>query len=462
VKEVNVPPSLPAIQTQTVNELTQLTVQNTPTNFNIHSIISGITLVNPPTNMVINIHGLITWTPSQSQSPSTNIITTVVTNRDVYDLVNPILTSTNQFTVIVKEVNVPATLPTVSTQTVNELTLLTVPNVATNFNIHSIIAGYSLLNPPANMVISTGGIITWTPAQAQSPSTNLITTIVTNSNPYDLVNPALTSTNQFTVIVKEVNVAPALSQVPSQTVNAQALLSVTNTASESDIHAGVGYALLTAPDGASISANGIITWTPARSQGPATNTITTMVTNTDSFDTVNPHLGATNSFTVVVYAPTLAAIGNYTVNVGLSVVFDSSATDNDPTRILTYGIVNPPAGATINGTNGSFGWRVPASYASTTNIVQVSVTDNSTPPLSDTKSFTVAVGPVAPVVLTPISYSNGQFTLQVSGSLGPDYIISAGGSLSNWVDLATNPTPFQFTDTNAPSTNRFYRARMSP
>jgi hypothetical protein len=45
------------------------------------------------------------------------------------------------------------------------------------------------------MVIDANGNITWTPEQNQSPSTNLVTTVVTNSNPYDLVNPHLSATN---------------------------------------------------------------------------------------------------------------------------------------------------------------------------------------------------------------------------------------------------------------------------
>ena len=465
VKEVNVAPSLPTIPMQAVNELQLLTVTNAATNSNIHSTIIGYTLVNLPTNIVIRPSGIITWVPLQTQSPSTNFITTIVTNSNPYDLVNPILTSTNQFTVFVKEVNFPATLPSISTQTVNELTLLAVPNIATNFNIHSTNFGYGLINPPTNMVISSGGVITWTPAQAQSPSTNLVKAIVTNSNPYDLVNPFLTATNSFTVIVKEVNVAPLLPVIPAQTVNAQALLTVTNTALESNIHATVGYALVSPPAGAGISANGIITWTPIRSQGPGTNVITTVVTNTDSFDTVTPHLSATNSFTVIVYAPTLAAIGNYTVNAGQTITFIASATDNDPTRTLTYSLANPPGGAAINGESGVFGWRVPVSYAGITTNLQVSVTDNSTPSLSDGKSFTVTVNPLAPVVLTSIGYSNGQFMLQVGGPAGPDYIISASTNLTQWGDVLTNlapAPPFQFADTNAPSANRFYRARLSP
>ncbi len=466
VKEVNVAPTLPAVSTQTVNELALLTVTNTATNFNIHSTVTGYRLVNPPTNMVINASGIITWTPAQAQSPGTNTVTTIVTNSNPYDLVNPHLTSTNQFAVIVKEVNVAPSLPTISTQIVNELTLLTVTNTATNANIHSTIIGYRLVNPPTNMVINASGVITWTPAQAQSPSTNTIITIVTNSNPYDVVNPQLMATNSFVVIVKEVNVAPVLPVIPTQTVNAQALLTVTNTASESNIHATLGYALASPPVGMSISANGVITWTPARSQGPGTNIITTVVTNTDSFDAVNPHLSATNSFTVIVYAPTLAPIGNYTVNAGQIVTFTATATDNDSSRTLTFSLFNPPVGATLNPATGLFSWRPGVAAANTTNIVQVSVTDNSTPPLSDTKSFTVTVNPLAPVVLTSLGYTNSQFKLQVSGTTGPDYIIMTSGSLTNWTDLTTNlspATPFQYIDTNAlSSTNRFYRVRLSP
>src|ERR1700694_2883550 len=110
------------------------------------------------------------------------------------------------------------------------------------------------------MTISTNGVITWTPAQTQSPSTNLITTVVTNSNPYDLLNPQLTSTNTFTAIVRKVNVAPVLPVIPGQTVNELALLTFTNPATESNIHATLAYSLVNPPAGASINASGIITW----------------------------------------------------------------------------------------------------------------------------------------------------------------------------------------------------------
>ena len=466
VKEVNVPATLPTVATQIVDELRLLTVTNSATNSNLHSTIIGYTLVNPPTGASITTSGIITWTPTQLQSPGTNTFTTIVTNSNPYDLINPSLKSTNTFTVVVKEVNVPATLPTFATQIVNELTLLTVTNSATNSNLHSTILGYTLVSPPSNLVISAGGTINWTPGQAQSPSTNLITTIVTNSNPYDLINPQLETTNFITVIVKEVNATPVLPVISSQAVNAQVLFTITNTAFETNVHAMVGYQLVNPPTGMQISASGVITWTPLRSQGPGTNLITTVVTNTDALDLVNPHLSATNSFTLIVYAPTLAAIGNYQVNVGQTVAFTAAATDNDSTRTLTYNLVSPPSGASLNSTSGWFNWRLAAAQAGTTNTIQAKVTDNSVPSLSDMKSFTVIVNPLAPVILKSLGFANDQFTFQVSGTAGPDYIITASTNLSLWTDIFTNPspaTPFQYTSINSNSLpGRFYRVRLSP
>jgi hypothetical protein len=119
----------------------------------------------------------------------------------VTDNGSPPMSATNSFTVIVKEVNVAPVLPVVSTQTVSTSTLLTVTNTASEPNIHATTIGYQLVNPPAGMTININGIITWTPSTGQGPSTNTITTVVTNSDAFDLVNPQLTATNNFTVIV---------------------------------------------------------------------------------------------------------------------------------------------------------------------------------------------------------------------------------------------------------------------
>ena len=355
--------------------------------------------------------------------------------------------------------NVRPTLAAIANQNIAEVTPLNATASATDPDSGQTLT-FALVSAPESMTINpTTGAISWTPAQTQSPSTNTVSVSVRDNG-----TPPLNATNSFVVTVYEVNDPPIPPLIPTQTVNAQALLTVNDTATETNIHATVGYFLLSAPAGAEINSSGIITWTPLRSQGPNTITITAVATNADIYDLTNTYLSATNSFTVIVYAPTLAPIGNYTVNAGQTVSFTASATDNDSTRTLTFSLVSPPSGASINGGSGLFNWRPTVSQADTTNTVQVSVADNSTPSLSDSKSFLVVVNPLAPVILTPISYTNSQFKFRVSGTTGPDYIISASTNLSAWNDIFTNlspATPFQFTN-SITLTNRFYRVRLSP
>ncbi len=339
-----------------VDELTALTT-NVVTNYDIPPQTLTSSLVSGPDGLSLNPGtGVISWTPAQTQSPSTNTVTVTTTDNGT-----PPLIATNSFTVVVVEVNVAPALPVISQTSVNELTLLTITNTANESNIHAAITGYGLITAPAGMSISPGGMITWTPSQIQSPSTNTVTTVVTNSDPLDTVNPALTATNTFTVIVKEVNVAPVLPVIAAQTVNELALLTVTNTATETNIHSTVGYSLVNPPAGAAISPGGIITWTPTQAEGPSTNIITTVVTNTDPYDLVNPQLSATNSFTVVVnevevnVAPVLPVIAAQTVNELTLLTVTNTATEANIHSTLGYSLVNPPAGVAISPSGSSPG-----------------------------------------------------------------------------------------------------------
>lgn len=195
-------------------ELTLLTVINTATDSDIPVNALAYQLVVAPTNAAIDANGIITWTPTEAQGPSTNTFTTVVTDTNP-DAVNALhLSATNTFVVIVNEINTAPVLPVQTNRTINELTLLTVTNTATDSDIPVNALAYQLLVAPTNAAIDANGIITWTPTEAQGPSTNTFTTLVTDTNP-DAVNTLhLTATNTFTVIVNEVNTAPVL---PSQT-----------------------------------------------------------------------------------------------------------------------------------------------------------------------------------------------------------------------------------------------------
>jgi hypothetical protein len=308
-------PVLAPVANQAVNELAFYSYTNTATDLEIGNQNLTFSLdPGAPAGLVINpITAVMSWTPAQTQSPLTYPVTVRVTDDGI-----PPLSDFKSFNLKVIEINQSPVLSTVAPQTVDELKLLTVTNVATEPNIHSVTAGYLLLNPPAGASIDSNGVFTWTPAQTQSTNAYPITVVVTNSNPYDLVNPHLSATNTFTVVVREVNVAPVPPVIPTQTVNELTLLTVTNTASEFNIHSRLGYRLLLAPGGASIDTNGIITWTPAQTQSPSNYPITVVVTNSNPYDLINPHLSATNSFSVIVkevnMAPVLSTIATQTVN----------------------------------------------------------------------------------------------------------------------------------------------------
>jgi hypothetical protein len=197
---------LPAQSNLVTAGLAGVLVTNTASEANIHATIAGYGLVARPAGASISTNGIITWTPTGSQVPSTNLFTTVVTNSDPFDTVNPQLTATNSFTVTVNAIHNGPSLPSQNNLTDNELVPLTVTNTAIDTDVPALTLTYSLVAPsPVNASISTNGIITWTPSQSQSPGTYTISTLVTDNG-----SPNLSASNSFTVTVKEVNVAPVL------------------------------------------------------------------------------------------------------------------------------------------------------------------------------------------------------------------------------------------------------------
>ena len=100
----------------------------------------------------------------------------------------------------------PVFTATPSTTTVLALATLVLTNAATDaqappqtlayaVTVTNLLYGGLVTNNPATINTNTG-VITWTPSVAQSPTTNLITTVVTDSGV-----PSLSATNSFTVIV---------------------------------------------------------------------------------------------------------------------------------------------------------------------------------------------------------------------------------------------------------------------
>ncbi|HTY87248.1 MAG TPA: S8 family serine peptidase [Candidatus Acidoferrum sp.] len=257
----------------------------------------------------------------------------------------------------------------------------------------------------------------------------------------------------------------------NQTVAAGTTLVVNNTATDSDPNAIVGYQLSAAPPGASISANGIITWTPSLAFVNTTNLFTTIATDDGS-----PMASATNSFTVAVIppppplnTPIITATNLGGTNGFLLTWF---APTNDLFQVRWTGNLLPPVS-----------WQTftnVIAYAGpvTTGIGQFSFFDDG----SQTGGFgpvrfyqLVLLGAATNAPASPVSISgaavttNGQFQLQWTAPTNYQFQVEWTTNLAPPAAWSTNAgyitsatTNFVFTDTNALTGGKFYRLIVYP
>jgi hypothetical protein len=225
------------------------------------------------------------------------------------------------------------------------------------------------------------------------------------------------------------------------------------------------YSLSNAPAGATINpASGVFTWTPTEAQGPGVYNITVRVTDNNL-----PPASDAKIFQVTVtesnQAPVLAPITNRIVHAGTLITFTNSATDADvPANVLSFALEpGAPALAMIEATNGIFNWQTSEAEAGTTNSITVRVSDAGVPPLSDTKSFAVAV--LARPLIQTAEISGGNFVMIWSAIPGQKYRVQYKDNLNDlaWNDLGPEVTATLTTATMSDPpgvTQRFYRVQV--
>src|SRR5439155_468816 len=158
---VNTAPVLGLPPDQTIIELATLIVTNAASDIDFPPNTLTYQLKSPPSGASIDNFGVIHWTPSETQGPSTNMITTVVTDNGV-----PPLSATNSFSVIVTEVNSTPVLSVPTTQTVTELSTLTVTNTASDADLPANTLTFSLVSAPSGVNLNPStGVLTWTPTE---------------------------------------------------------------------------------------------------------------------------------------------------------------------------------------------------------------------------------------------------------------------------------------------------------
>jgi PKD repeat protein len=459
VREVNTAPVLPVITERTINEGEALTFAIAATDADLPANQLTFSLINPPPGAAIDpVTGQFVWTPAEGQGPSVNVIQVRASDDGI-----PSLSATNNFTVAVQEVNTAPELIRVDDRVIDELSTLVVTNLATDADLPANTLSYELIAAPEGARLNpNSGLLTWTPTEAQGPSANIIIVKVSDSG-----IPSLSATNRFAVLVNEANAAPVLSLPTEITIQEGSPLSFVVMASDADSpYNKLTFSLINAPDGAAIEPDtGRFTWTPGETQGPSTNSVTVRVADDGA-----PSLSDIKTFIVMVteqnIAPALAAIADQTVSEGLPLLFTATATDADlPLQALTFSLEGEaPEGARINPTSGVFFWKPVERQGPSTNVITVKVSDNGSPSLSDTKSFTVIIYEVNTVpVIAPIDdrvvFEEMTLTLTVTvtdtdvPAQAVTFSLEAGAPAGASVDPVTGAFRWRPSEAQGPSTN---------
>jgi hypothetical protein len=193
--------------------------------------------------------------------------------------------------------NSPPQLTASPPVTVNEGELVAAPNSATDPDAPAQTLTFSLGPgcPAGARIVPATGLLLWQTSEADGPSTNLLSVIVTDNG-----IPSLSATAVVQVVVIEVNSPPILDAPPKPTftINERQWLVFTNRAYDLDLpRQGLFFSLGPgSPAGAVIDPlTGVFSWRPTEIQGPSTNQLLITVS-----DDGLPSLSATQSVTIVV------------------------------------------------------------------------------------------------------------------------------------------------------------------
>ena len=302
VDEVNLPPVLGPIGDKSVNEEVNLafTAAATDQDLPAQTLTFSLDAAAVALGMSITAGGEFSWTPTESQGGTSYDATITVADNGT----NPAnLTDFETISITVAEVNVTPVLDPINNRSVDEEAELAFTATASDQDLPADTLTFSLdtTAEALGMSITTGGEFSWTPSESQGGSMYAVTITVTDDGA-----GALTDWETFHITVAEVNVAPVLDPIGHQTVDEQATLSFTATATDQDLPAdGLTFSLDQASldAGMSITSGGAFSWTPTELQGGTSYNATITVSDGSLSDS------ETISITVAEVGPTIVDLG---------------------------------------------------------------------------------------------------------------------------------------------------------
>ena len=519
VTEINQPPVLNTLTNQVVTIGRTLYYQATasdvdyPANTLVYSLVGGT-----PNGLTIDpSSGLISWTPIAAQARTTNRVTVRVTDNGV-----AAMNDSKAFQIIVQPSSVWQRIVSTGTASSSSLYLYidgpgdvyidnlrivegtnpdVGPNLLPNGDFESLLSGPWVVS--ANL---SNSILDSTTAQNGLTSLHMIASAAgttRGSSIWQDITPVLTPGANYTLsywylpktnspnltirlsgsgitvthsVAPAPNSAPVLATIPDQTLVEMAPFSLLCVAQDGDnppqpltfnLEPG-------APTGLTIHpVTGLLTWTPTEAQSPSTNTITIRVT-----DNGDPALSGTRTLKLVLtevnQPPILGAFAPQTVIVGTIANVTTVGTDLDlPSNLLTYSLdFGAPDFVLINAGNGTVTLAPDLTAVPSTYDVTVRVTDNGTPPLSETGILRVTIAPNGETALrlgiSTFDVANQTVKLIWNSVSRKKYrvlsMLTVGGA-TNWTvvtEITAVSSSSNYDVSIQPETQQFYRIELLP
>lgn len=354
ISNVNRAPLLAEIGTQTVGEGTALNFtisgfdpDNDGLTYNVADLPSGASF-NPATR-------LFSWTPSFETTENTRIYPVT------FSVTDGSLSASETVTINVTNVNRAPVLAAIGTQNLTE---------GDSFNL--VVNAVDPDNNPLDYTVSAlpaGAVFT--------PSTRSLSWIPTNdqagsySVTFNVSDGSLTDSEVVSIVVANLNEAPVLDAVGSQSVNEGVELQLTLSASDPN-NDSLAYSASNLPEGAVFDSDQQrFTWTPNYSQA-GSFTVTFSVSDGVLTDSETVAITVTNSN----QSPTIS--GSPATTVMATTNYSFTPTVNDPDGdTLTFSISNKPVWASFDTATGELSGTPNVQQVGTTSSISIGASDGN-------------------------------------------------------------------------------------
>ncbi|QEG20491.1 putative Ig domain-containing protein [Mariniblastus fucicola] len=252
VNEVNRDPSIEMINDLTIARDASLSIQtlaNDPDRPNDTLVFS---LTNSPTGATISDSGEISWTPSAAQLGSSDPFEFIVQVADGKGG-----QVSESFEVLID--NQTPVLDYIENREIDEQEPLEIRLTASDPNGNDDDLVFELIRGPVGSSLDPEtGIFRWTPNE-YAGAVDFFNIDVRVSD-----TEGLSDSQRFRVIVNESNVLPVLQSIEDMSIEAGQSISIQAVATDSDVPMDtLTFDLTSAPDGATVSDDGLIQWSPA-------------------------------------------------------------------------------------------------------------------------------------------------------------------------------------------------------